>query len=104
MILSAIPDVNRQKIKRMQKEIQKQRDKFKVLPPIKTQIVELDFKNDEVIYFNDDVYQLTIAANMSKECSPQSLSFCIRQCTLVFTIQFLVQLFFVWEKLDLKNF
>jgi hypothetical protein len=33
-------------------------------------IVEVDYKKDEVVKVNDDVYSLTIAANMTKNVSP----------------------------------
>ena len=33
-------------------------------------IVEVDYKKDEIVKIADDVYSLTIAANMTKNVSP----------------------------------
>ena len=41
-------------------------------------IVEDDYLHKEVIKIPSDVYNLTIAANMTKDCSPLSLIFCLR--------------------------
>lgn len=49
-------------------------------------IVEVDYKKDEVVKVNDDVYSLTIAANMTKNVSPQHLSIAMRACFTVFVI------------------
>lgn len=44
-----------------------------------------------------DVYNLTIAANMTKNCSPLSLVYCLRQCIVVFLLQFGIAFFFARE-------
>jgi hypothetical protein len=49
-------------------------------------IVEDDYLHREVVKIPFDVYNLTIAANMTKDCSPLSLVFCIRQCIVVFLL------------------
>ena len=41
-------------------------------------IIEDDFTYNEVVKINDDVYSLTIAANMTKNVSPVSLLFALR--------------------------
>lgn len=48
--------------------------------------VEFDYINDEEVKLSMDVYQLTIAANLTKTCSPVALMFCLRQCFLCFII------------------
>ena len=53
-------------------------------PKEKVRIVEFDFLIGEEVEIPHDVYNLTIAANMTKNCSPQELSFCLKQCVLVF--------------------
>lgn len=70
----------------------------------KNHYVELDYKADEKIKFVADVFQLTIAANLTKQCSPLQLNFCLKQCILVFFIQFFVSFFFVYELLDFERF
>jgi len=51
-----------------------------------------------------DVYNLTIAANMTKTISPTQLIFCVKQCFLVFIIQVLVAYYFCYESLDFNRF
>ena len=41
-------------------------------------IIEDDFTFNEVVKINDDVYSLTIAANMTKSVSPVSLLFALK--------------------------
>ena len=41
-------------------------------------VVEVDFKEDEQLQFEDDVYSLTIAANMTKTISPTMLNYCLK--------------------------
>ena len=45
----------------------------------------------------DDVYNLTIAANMTNECSPASLMYCMKQCMFVFFLQVFVATMFSYE-------
>lgn len=47
---------------------------------------EKDFNFEEVVEIPNDVFSLTIAANMTKNCPPIQLMYCIRQCVLVFLI------------------
>ena len=67
-------------------------------------IVEVDYKQDEVVKIADDVYSLTIAANMTKNVSPVSLSFCMKQCFTVFVIQLCVSYYFMFDYLSLDRF
>ena len=41
-------------------------------------IKEVVYKSDELVTISDDVYNLTIAANMTKNVHPESLIYCIR--------------------------
>ena len=66
--------------------------------------VEMDYIMDEKVIISMDVYQLTIAANLTKTCSPMALMFCLKQCFLCFIVQVLMALFFCYEVLDLTNF
>ena len=54
--------------------------------------IERDFQKEEVVLIGNDVYSLTIAANITKNCSPTQLIACIRQCTLVFCIQSIISI------------
>jgi len=44
----------------------------------KIKIKEVVYKSDEIVKISDDCYNLTIAANMTKNCSDQSLIYCLR--------------------------
>ena len=44
----------------------------------RTEVVELLFLSDEKVEFPDDVYGLTIAANMTKDINPALIQFGIR--------------------------
>ena len=67
-------------------------------------IQEVLFLSNEPVSISDDVYALTIAANMTKTCSPMSLQFGIRQCIFVFCVQIIVAFFFAYEALPLNGF
>jgi hypothetical protein len=41
-------------------------------------IVEDDYLHEDPVIITFDVYNLTIAANMTKDCSPISQVFCLR--------------------------
>lgn len=53
---------------------------------IKTTIKEVTYLTGEKVEVNDDVYGLTIAANITGNCSPIEFIFCLRQCVFVFSI------------------
>ena len=53
---------------------------------IKIKIKEVVYKSDEIVKISDDCYNLTIAANMTKSVSNESLIYCLRQCVMVFVI------------------
>jgi hypothetical protein len=40
---------------------------------------------------------MTIAANLTGQCSPQSIIFCLRQCVFVFVLQCLVSILFSYD-------
>ena len=54
-------------------------------PEEKLLISEVDYKADELLIISDDIYNLTIAANMTKNCTPVQLRFCIGLSFLVFS-------------------
>ena len=54
-------------------------------PEEKLQFNEVDYKADELLIISDDIYNLTIAANMTKNCTPVQLRFCIGLSFLVFS-------------------
>lgn len=56
------------------------------IPDYRIDVLEDDFIEGEIIKISDDVYNLTIAANMSKTCSPQQLNYCFTQCFVTFVI------------------
>lgn len=51
-----------------------------------------------------DAYNLTIAANMTKTCSPLQLNYCIKQCIFVFFLQLFIAFFFFYDYSNLDNF
>ena len=55
------------------------------------------YKSKEKVKISDDVYNLTIAANMTKNVRPESLVFAIRYCIFVFIIQLLIAYYFCYE-------
>ena len=67
-------------------------------------VLEVDFKEDEQIVIEDDVYSLTIAANMTKTVSPVMLNYCIKQCFTVFVVQISVCYYFVYDYSNLDDF
>ena len=67
-------------------------------------IIEDDFTYQEVVIIPEDIYNLTIAANMTKYCSPVTLIFALRQCLMVFLLQVLVAFAFSYEYLDFERF
>lgn len=60
-------------------------------------VKEEDFAENEQLVFTNDVYNYTICANMTKCCSPLQQGFALKQCFIVFAVQFLVPLFFLTE-------
>lgn len=70
----------------------------------KIKIKEVVYKSDERVSISDDVYNLTIAANMTKNVRPESLIYCIRQCIIVFVIQMSVAWYFSFEVRFLSKF
>ena len=53
---------------------------------------------NEEVQIMADVYNWTIAANMTKNCSPIELNFCIRQCVFVFGLQMCLVYYFGKDK------
>ena len=71
---------------------------------VKTVIKEVVYLTGEKVYFQDDVYSLTIAASMFRECSPTEYIFCLRQCVYVFIFQMSIAYYFGYKELDLTFF
>lgn len=69
----------------------------------KIEVVEQEFPLNQKLSFSDDVYNYTMAANMTRCVSPIQRGFIIKQCFIVFGIQLLVPTFFILE-LGLSNF
>lgn len=70
----------------------------------KIKIKEVVYKSQEKATISDDVYNLTIAANMTKNVNPESLIYCIRQCVFVFIIQMAIAYYFCYEVRFFENF
>jgi hypothetical protein len=51
----------------------------------------------------DDVYNMTIAANLSGKCSPSSVIFALRQCIFVFIVQAAIPILFSYQ-IGFENF
>ena len=68
------------------------------------QVIEDTYQIDEEITINQDVYNLTIAANMTKNCSPVQLIQCLRYCIMVFFIQSFMAYYFCKDFSSLNNF
>lgn len=58
---------------------------------------EEDFEINETLTFTNDVYNYTICANMTKCCSPLQQGFALKQCFIVFSVQILVPIFFIYK-------
>ena len=69
-----------------------------------TIIKEVLYTTNEQVDIDDNVYSLTIAANMTKNCSPTHFLYCLRMCIFVYVIQILIAVFFGWETLDFTGF
>ena len=68
------------------------------------EVIEEDFMEGETLKIQDDVYNLTIAANLTKQVSPLSLIYAIKMCTMTFFIQFGVAYYFVYDYLSFDKF
>jgi hypothetical protein len=65
---------------------------------------EHSYEIGEVVDVQMDVYNITIIANMTKNCSSTNLLISIRYCVLVFLIQVLLAYFFQAEMLNFDQF
>jgi hypothetical protein len=66
--------------------------------------VEVDYVDGEKIIFNSDVYNFTIAANLTRTLPPQLINYCISKCLMVFLIQFFIAGGYFWDFRKLNNF
>jgi len=65
---------------------------------------ELDYLEDEEVDIAFDVYNMTIAANMTKTCSPVSLNLSLKFCIMVFLTQTTLAYFYSKDFLLSSNF
>jgi hypothetical protein len=66
-------------------------------------MLESDNLKNEIVIVPHDAYSLTIAANLTKQCSPLSLIYCIRQCFTVFILQIMTAILFCWQDIGLEK-
>jgi hypothetical protein len=78
--------------------------RIKRLNNISAEMQEMDFLENEEVEISDDVYNLTIAANISRECHPLEFYFCLRQCFVVFIFQIVLSYFDMFENFFTTNF
>ena len=81
--------------KKLQGELKKARKQIN--------IIEDDYLHEDHVLVAYDVYNMTILANMTRDCSPLSLVFSLRQCIVVFLLQNMVAYFFAREILDFEE-
>ena len=77
------------------KKIKRFQDKLK--PKEHVRIIESDFLKGEEIEIPNDVYNLTIAANMTQACSPVEINYALKQCVLVFLMQIFIAFFWTQD-------
>ena len=56
---------------------------------------EVDYGEEDVINIPKDIYNLTIAANITRTCSPVQINYCLKMCVSTFLFQILIAYFFV---------
>lgn len=66
--------------------------------------MELDYFPREKLTLTPDVYGLTIAANMTKNCSPVQLNISLQYCMIVFMIQVSLSIYYSYDFLTFKQF
>ena len=69
----------------------------------KQKVSELEFYPTDKITIQMDIYQLTIAANMTKDVPAMHLTYSIKICIFVFVIQLLLIYSFGVEKFDFNE-
>ena len=67
-------------------------------------VIEQDYLKGEQLEISMDVYNIFIAANITKNCNPVELGFCLQKVILVFMVQILISIGFMWEYLTLDRF
>jgi hypothetical protein len=58
----------------------------------------------ETLKLKNDVYSMTIAANMTKNVPPAQLTYCLKHCFIVFVVQSMMSFFWVYDFRGLSNF
>ena len=67
-------------------------------------VIEQDYLKNEQLEISMDVYNIFIAANITKNCNPVELGYCLQKVILVFMVQILISIGFMWEYLTLDRF
>jgi len=57
-------------------------------------VKEVEYRMDDVVEFEMDVYNCTIAAILTGNCTPMALVYCLKRCVFVFHMQIFVAYFF----------
>ena len=99
-------EFQRRKLNKMQKVYRVERDneiiREKEAKGIKVEtgvqeVIEVDFMQGEKLPIQMDVYNITIAANYTKDVSPIALNYSIKMCMTTFIVQVLLAYFFVYD-------
>ena len=67
-------------------------------------VVETLFLKEDPLIIYNDVFSLTIAANLTKNCSSSLRLQCLQTSSLVFAIQLLACYYMMYDFLDFDNF
>jgi len=70
----------------------------------KSEMVESQYVVGEDTELTGDIYGMTIAANMTKGCSPMNLIIALRYCIIVFFLQLFIAYYFSYDKLGFDEF
>ena len=83
---------------------QKEKEKIKENTMKDVLVIEQDYLKNEQLEISMDVYNIFIAANITKNCNPVELGYCLQKVILVFMVQILISIGFMWEYLTLDRF
>ena len=83
---------------------QKEKEKIKENTMKDVLVIEQDYLKDEQLEISMDVYNIFIAANITKNCNPVELGYCLQKVILVFMVQIFISIGFMWEYLTLDRF
>ena len=66
--------------------------------------VEIDYLVGTPISIKNDAYNLTVAANLTKTCSPIEINYAVGKCYFVFILQLLISFFFWYDYKKMDKF